>query len=554
MGYRRDELRFNGWGLRRKTFDLRGRDDDVWAFVKGALGMSELPSTPPVALDGLELPAVRLNDAVLARLRAIVSEERVAVGHFERAFHAVGKSYYDVLRIRAGDLPGVPDAVVYPESHAEVLQLLAYCSDQRVAVVPFGGGSSVVGGVEANRGAEQAGVVTLDTTRMDRCLDIDETSHTATFQTGIYGPALEEKLGARGYTLGHFPQSFEFSTLGGWIAARGVGQQSNRYGAAAKLMVAAKVATPTGEWITLPFPQSAAGPDLNHLIAGSEGALGVITEVTVKIRPIAETRDFISFLFRSWESGARAVRHMTQAELQLATLRLSDVAETHFYAGFQHVLKPSKVQDFALEALKVGGFGEPCVLMVGFEGRAATVRAAWRQAFATATRNGGLYVGRGPGNSWYQKRFEMPYLRSELMDRGVGIDTLETSTTWSNVDRLYGSVTRAIRNALQEGGHSGIVLAHMSHTYISGTSLYFTFLFPRDLDDEVGQWKKIKEAASRAIIENGGTISHHHGVGIDHARWLPHEKGELGIGVLEAAKAHVDPEGIMNPGKLLARA
>ena len=552
MRYRREALRFNGWGLNERTFALHGRDAAVWDFVRDAIGVRELPSTPAMALDAIALPEGQLPDAALARLREITDQDRVKTDSYERAFHAVGKSYFDMLRIRAGELPDAPDAVVYPKDHGEVQQVLSYCTERRIGVIPFGGGSSVVGGVEARRGAGHVGVVTLDTTLMDRLLDLDEVSHTATFQTGIYGPELEEVLRARGYTLGHFPQSFEFSTLGGWIAARGAGQQSNRYGSAVKQLVAARVATPSGEWRTQPFPASAAGPDLNHVLAGSEGALGVITEATVKVHPLAESRDFVSFLFRSWQSGLEAVRRITQAELRVSTLRLSDVDETHFYGGFKNVLEPSKVQEVALGALGKAGFDQPCVLMVGFEGAPAAVKMAWRHAFAIATKSGGLYVGRSPGNSWYEKRFDMPYFRDPLMDHGVGIDTLETCTTWSNVPRLYAAVTRAIRGAIEATGKKGIVLAHISHTYLEGTSLYFTYLFARDLEDEVGQWHTIKDAASDAITENGGTISHHHGVGTDHVRWLPKEKGELGMAILEAAKARVDPEGIMNPGKLLA--
>lgn len=549
MGYTREELRFNGWGLKRKSFDLRGRDHEVWAFVEEVLGLTELPSTPALPLEELDLPAVRLKEETLAALREIT--DRVSTDAYERAFHAVGKSYFDLLRIRRGELSDLPDAVVYPADHDEVMALLAYCAEHRVSVVPFGGGSSVVGGVEARCGEGHAGVLTLDLTRMARLLEIDETSLTATFEAGIYGPELEELLEARGYTVGHFPQSFEFSTLGGWIAARGAGQQSNRYGAAAKLLVGARVATPAGEWRTKPFPNSAAGPDLNQMIAGSEGTLGVITEATVKIHALAESRDFISFLFRSWESGAAAVRKITQAELPVSTLRLSDVDETRFYSEFRNVLKPSKAQEVALKALRAGGYDEPCVLMVGFEGAAGSVRAAWRRAFAIATREGGLFVGRGPGKSWYENRFAMPYLRDPLMDRGVGIETLETSTRWSNVGRLYRAVRGAIQGTMEDCGHPGIVLAHISHTYATGPSLYFTFLFPRDLEDEIGQWRAMKEAASRAISENGGTISHHHGVGIDHAHWMSAEKGELGIGMLQAAKDRLDPQGIMNPGKLI---
>ncbi|MFK7986545.1 MAG: FAD-binding oxidoreductase [Sandaracinaceae bacterium] len=551
MAYRRDELRFNGWGLRDKSFDLRGRDAEVWAFVREALEMPELPSTPPVDLDGVRLPDSRLSAVARTALAGSVSPDGCFETPYERAFHAVGRSYFDLLRIRSGHLSGAPDAVVYPASHDEVAAVLACCADHGLAVVPFGGGSSVVGGVEASGG--ERGLVTLDTTRMTRLLDLDEVSHTATFESGIYGPELESVLDRRGFTMGHFPQSFEFSTLGGWIAARGAGQQSNRYGGAAKLLVGARVATPAGDWRTQAHPASAAGPDLNHVIAGSEGTLGVITEATVKIHPHAEARDFISFLFRSWEDGVEAVRRITHAELPVSTLRLSDVDETRFYGSFKQVLKPSRAQELGQKALGVAGFDQPCVLMVGFEGATAQVRLSWRQAFATATKAGGVFVGRGPGNSWYENRFEMPYLRDPLMDHGVGIDTLETATVWSNVPRLYAGVTGALRRTMASRGHTGIVLAHLSHTYAAGTSLYFTFLFPRDLDDAVGQWRALKNAASDAIREHGGTISHHHGVGVDHTPWVGDELGALGVGMLEAAKRSVDPAGIMNPGKLFPR-
>ena len=311
------------------------------------------------------------------------------------------------------------------------------------------------------------------------------------------------------------------------------------------------MATPEGELVTQPFPSSAAGPDLNPMIAGSEGTLGVITEATMKVHPLPESRDFVSFLFRDWESGALAVRRLVQAELPVATLRLSDVDETRFFGAFRSVLHPSKLQETAQKALGLGGYDEPCVLMVGFEGRSGQIRLARRHAFAVCAKNGGLFVGRGPGKSWYENRFEMPYLRDPLMDRGLAVDTLETSTTWSNLHRLYSAVRQAIRGAAEAKGRRAIVMAHISHSYLDGASLYFTYIFARDLDDEIGQWRAIKEAASETISQHGGTISHHHGVGTDHARWLEPEKGPLGIAMLEAAKRSVDPGGIMNPGKLL---
>ncbi|MGE0791605.1 MAG: FAD-binding oxidoreductase [Sandaracinaceae bacterium] len=547
MAYAREDLRFNGWGLDARTFEMHGREEALFDFVGEALG-GPLPYTPAAPLETMELPESRLDAAALAELAKLAPTH---TDKRERAFHAVGKSYYDMVRIRSGTLTVAPDAVVYPGSHDDVMTVLAWAAKRGIAVVPFGGGSSVVGGVEARGASDATPVVTLDTTRMRRLLALDDLSHTATFETGIYGPELEEVLEKRGYTLGHFPQSFEFSTLGGWIAARGSGQQSNRYGAAAKMLVGARVATPTGEMRTSPFPNSAAGPDLNQLIAGSEGILGVITEATMKIRPIAEARDFVSFLFRDFEEGTAAVRAMTQRGVDVSTLRLSDVDETHFYGELRHVLRPSGAQRWALKALGSAGFEKPCVLMVGFEGGSAHVKRSWRRALAIATSHRGLYVGRGPGRAWYQQRFAMPYLRDPLMDRGIGIDTLETSTWWSNVPTLYAAVTSAIRGALADWGSPGIVLAHLSHTYPTGTSLYFTFLFRRDADDPVGQWKSAKEAASRAISEHGGTISHHHGVGTDHVPWLAAEKGALGMAVLDAAKARVDPMRVMNPGKIL---
>jgi len=549
MPYARSELRWNGWGLRSKGFDLGGNDEAVWRFVRDAVGLDSLPETPAKALEEITLPACRLDDAVQASLAELVGGDHVHADDYERAFHALGRSYPDLIRLRRGDVAMAPDAVVYPGSTEEVLAVLRTCAEAGVAVVPFGGGSSVVGGVEGDPGEHRA-VVTLDTTRMRRMVALDPVSHTATFEAGVYGPDLEEQLGKRGFLLGHFPQSFEFSTLGGWIAARGAGQQSNRYGAANKWLVSAKVATPSGEWRTLPFPQSAAGPDLNEVIAGSEGTLGVICEATVKLHEQPEARDYRAYLFKSFEAGASAIRRIVQAEVPVAMMRLSDAEETYFFGTFKSLIHPpSAVTSAAEKVLDVAGFGDGrCVLMIGLEGEETMVRHAQRQTLALAVRAGGLPVGKGPGKAWFEQRFAMPYLRDPMLDRGLAVDTLETSTWWSNVPTLHREVRGAIREAL---GRKCAVLAHISHSYADGASLYFTFVFARDLEDELGQWTKVKRAASEAIAANGGTISHHHGVGRDHAEWFGPEKGELGVGLLDAAKAKLDPRGIMNPGKLL---
>jgi alkyldihydroxyacetonephosphate synthase len=552
MRYARERLRWNGWGSRDVSFDTQGRDREVWAFVRDAVGLEALPATPPLALENIELPAIRLSSSMVEALGAIVAPDRVRTDAYERAFHALGRSYYDLLRLRRGDLATAPDVVVYPDSAREVLDLLSFCDRNRISVIPFGGGSSVVGGVEGRCGAGHTGVVTCDTTMMDQIVEVDPVSRTATAQCGIYGPVLEEELAARGFTLGHYPQSFEFSTLGGWIAARGAGQLSNRYGKVDELLVAAKVATPRGEWRTRAFPASAAGPDLNQLIAGSEGTLGVITEATVRIHPIPDARKIGAFVFRDFDSGAAAVRQLVQGEVGAAMIRLSDADETRFYGRFRGAIEPHSGGTKLIEkALDLAGFGDKCVMMVAFEGGARAVRDGFRRALPIGVRAGGIFVGESPGRAWWKRRFELPYLRDPMLDHGVGVDTLETSTEWANVSRLHRAVCDAIRGAITASGSAGVVMGHISHSYLDGASLYFTFVFARDLGREVEQWKAIKEAASRAIVENAGTISHHHGVGTDHASYMAGEKGPIGMDLLRAAKAKIDPHGVMNPDKLV---
>ncbi|MAQ18591.1 MAG: alkylglycerone-phosphate synthase [Sandaracinus sp.] len=553
MPHSREELRWNGWGLRSQGFDLKGNDAAVWDFVRRTIGLAELPATPPVPLAQVDLPESRLDESLVDALRASLGAAKVKLGDYERAFHAMGRSYADLVRLRAGELGDtVPDAVVYPETEAEVADVLAQCAAAGVAVVPFGGGSSVVGGVEAQKAADQTGVVTLDTTLMAKLLDLDPVSHTATFQAGIYGPDLEAELQRRGFTLGHYPQSFEFSTLGGWIAARGAGQQSNRYGCADEWTVGVRLITPEGEWRTLPFPHSAAGPDLNELVAGSEGTLGVITEATVRIHELPAKRDYRAYLFKSFEAGVAAVRRIVQAEIPVAMMRLSDPDESHFFGSFKGLLKPpGTVESAGEKALAAAGYGDGrAVLMIGLEGDPLDVRHSLARTMAAAVREGGLPVGTGPGKAWYEQRFAMPYLRDPMLDRGVGIDTLETSTQWSKVPTLYAAVRRAIRSSL---GPDAAILTHVSHSYTDGCSLYFTFFFARDLEDPMGQWRQVKRAASDAIAESGGTISHHHGVGTDHAEWFRPEKGPLAIEMLRAAKERLDPANILNPGKLFER-
>lgn len=553
----RRSLRWNGWGLAHQTFDLGSRELDVWAWVASQLGMPTLPSRPARALPDVALPASQLGEADLAWLAEIVGAEHVKSDRYERAFHARGKSYLDILALRAGDLGTAPDAVVYPGSAEQVQALLERCDREGLAVVPFGGGSSVVGGVNGLRREGQRGVVTVDMTRMCRVLSLDTVSQTARVEAGVYGPALERTLQREGYTLGHYPQSFEFSTLGGWIAARGAGQQSYRYGKAEKWLVSAELATPRGPWRSEGFPASAAGPNLTQIVAGSEGLLGIITAATVKLHRVPEVSDYRGYLFRGLEQGVDAVRAVLQAEIPVAMLRLSDASETHFLSSFsaaQH--PPGRIERIATRALAMRGYGDSrCLLLVGLEGDRESVLESGVRVRCLLERHGAQHVGRGPGRKWYSKRFMMPYMRDPMLDRGIAVETLETSARWSDLLDLYRGVTLAIRGALRDHAAGpaarALVMCHVSHGYADGASLYFTMVFPQKQGAEVEQWLAIKKAATDAIVANRGTISHHHGVGTDHAPWLAREKGPVGAALLAGLKASLDPNGTLNPGKVL---
>lgn len=552
-------LRWNGWGTTEHQSPLPPGAPE-WDWIRRTLSMSSLPETPPVPLDELRLPPCRLDQQVLARLRGAVGSHQLRTDDYERAFHARGRSYQDLLYLRAGKLDAVPDAVVYPRSTDEVLAVVKLCADQDIALIPYGGGSSVVGGINAVAKSPDGAVVTLDMTDMTRVSQIDTISMTARIEAGIYGPALEQQLQAHGVTLGHYPQSFEYSTLGGWIAARGAGQQSDRYGKAEDWLVSATLATPGGLWITEDAPASAAGPNLNQLVAGSEGTLGVICEAKVKVHEIPARKDYRGYLFRSFAAGLEAARRIHHADIPVAMVRLSDAPETRFMQAFSSsaasLIKARVKARLQRAYLRLKGFSpEACLMLIGHEGREGTV--AWAQTQAEAICRGldALPLGTGPGERWYRTRFSTPYSRDPMLDRGIGVDTLETSTRWSNVaalhDRVVSAILGAMRANMPERDARGIVMAHVSHSYPDGASLYFTFVFPRQLDREIEQWRALKRAASDAIATGGGTISHHHGIGTDHLAWLPEEKGTIGMSLLKAMKREMDPTGILNPGKLL---
>jgi alkyldihydroxyacetonephosphate synthase len=538
-------MRWWGWG---DAAHPPGLPAHALEFLRETVGLAERPR-PPVALSRVRLPASTISPATLAALRAIVGAEHLRDTHSERVLHAAGKGYPDLVRLRAGEPDGAPDAVLYPGSHEQLRALLGLCVRSSLAIVPFGGGTSVVGGVAPLRGSHD-GVLALDTSRMADILELDERSATVRVQGGIRAPALERRLTAHGLTLGHFPQSFEYVSLGGCAATRSAGQASSGYGAIEKMILGLRLAAPAAE-IALPaIPASAAGPGMRQLLVGSEGTLGVISELDLRVRPAPRERIYEGVFFESFAAGEETLRMLAREHALPDVTRLSDEQETRMSLALAGT---AGVKDrLGRTYLRLRGYGGGCLAIIGFEGDGEELACRRRRAHAIVSRNGGLAVGRAPGEAWLKSRFAAPYLRDELLTHGVMVETLETAAQWSDVTALHRSVSAAIVSALSGGvGGEALVMCHLSHVYETGASLYFTLLARQREGNELGQWRAVKQAAGEAIVAGGGTITHHHGVGHDHAPWMTREIGDGGVAALRALKAQLDPAGIMNPGKLL---
>jgi alkyldihydroxyacetonephosphate synthase len=536
--------RWWGWAEPRDAPHL---PDAGFARLGKEIGLPSGAVGSRVELDEVELPDRVLPTAVADALAAAIGAENVRTDRLGRIAHAVGKSYPDLIRIRSGDASGAPDAVLFPGSAAELASVLAACAEHGVAVVPFGGGTSVVGGVEALRGGFD-NVVTLDLERLDG-LEVDRRSLLATLGAGLRAPRAEALLNAQGLTLGHFPQSYELASIGGYVATRSAGQASTGYGRIDELVRGVRLVAPAGELVVKPFPASAAGPALRELVVGSEGALGVIAEATLAVRPEPAERRYEGWSFRTFEEGAEAFRRLEQAHASPDVARLSDKEETRLALAL--AASGSLTQRAGLAYIRARGHAGGCLVITGYEGSAASVARRARRARTVLSRSGGLRLGSSPGQSWLRNRYMGPYQRDLLLDRGVAVETLETAATWSDIHRVHGAVGDALRSALAARGTPAVVGCHISHLYPSGASLYFTWLARQEHGAELDQWRAAKAAATDAIVASGGTLTHHHAVGRDHAPWLRHEVGDLGVAALRAVKAELDPRGIMNPGKLL---
>lgn len=516
----------------------------------------ELPAHGAAFLENLVGTGQRLKDATLGQVLVQVPESRLSRRHplisvdaEVRVRHARGQSLPDWLAMRSGEFGVFPDGVALPETAAQIRELLAWAREQDAIVIPYGGGTSVAGHINPVESAKP--VLTLSLERMTQLLDLDEQSQIATFGPGANGPQVEAQLRARGYTLGHFPQSWELSTLGGWVASRSSGQQSLRYGRIEQLFAGGKVETFAGTLDIPTFPASAAGPDLRELILGSEGRFGVISEVKVRVTKLAEQEKFFAVFLPSWQQALAGIRALVQARIPLSMLRLSNAIETETQLALAgHPEQIALLEKYlALRGARAG----KCMLTFGVTGNRSQNALSVKQAKKLLKSFGGVFTGTLLGKKWAENRFRFPYLRHGLWEAGYAVDTLETATDWNNVDHLLNQVEASLRQGLAEEGERVHVFTHLSHVYGQGSSIYTTYVFrPGDrYETTLARWTKLKRAASQTIAANRGTISHQHGVGRDHAPYLAAEKGELGMAALKAMAQHFDPESRLAPGVLL---
>jgi alkyldihydroxyacetonephosphate synthase len=525
-------MKWNAWGDPDAAKPL---SDGIRSLLEQALGVDAQPRAE------LEIDEVRLRPSALAAgdrdaLSAIVGNPHVITDDRGRLLRAGGKSTLDLLRRRDSGEQDAPDAVVVPGDEAEVAGVLAHCARQRIAVVPFGGGTSVVGGVDPVRAGFTA-VVSLDLRRLDQLHQLDPISGEAELGAGVTGPDAEKLLAAQGFSLGHFPQSFQFATIGGFAATRSSGQGSAGYGRFDDMVRGVRAVTPAGVLDLGRAPASAAGPDLRQLVVGSEGVFGVITRVRVRVHPVPEVTRHEAWSFPDFSTGAAALRAVVQTGAGPTVLRLSDEAETGVNLATSESIGEQSI---------TGG----CLAITTFEGTAAHAQSRHDETRAVLEAHGGTSLGEEPARAWEHGRFNAPYLRDALLSAGALCETLETATNWSNVPALKDAVTGALTEALAESGTPALVLCHISHVYPTGASLYFTVVAGQR-GNPIEQWRTAKAAASEAMVRTGGTITHHHAVGADHRPWMTDEIGDLGVAVLRAVKATLDPTGILNPGKLI---
>ncbi|MBW1836527.1 MAG: FAD-binding oxidoreductase [Deltaproteobacteria bacterium] len=528
---------WNGWGDATVSVDLSVK---AHTLLRELLGQGNVRADYPLEKYIDRIPASRLPHHPL-----------ISTQPKKRLDHSHGQSLSDWIGLRGGTLQRFPDGVALPVTLEDVTEILDFSKKHNIVIIPFGGGTSVVGHLQVPE--ENRPVLSLSLKGLNRLIELNPANLLATFESGVLGLELERQLMAKGFTLGHYPQSFEFSSLGGWVVTRSSGQQSSHYGSIEQLFAGGELITPGGLLRIPPFPGSAAGPDLRHLVLGSEGRMGVLTRVLVRISKIPEKDDVYGIFFPSWDHGRDAVRALAEMGIPYSMIRLSNSAET-----MTNLTLVGQEKQVALlkRYLRLRGIPDTkaCMCLIGFTGTRRLVKTARRESFSILHQHKGVYVGKAMGEAWKKNRFRAPYLRNTLWDNGYAVDTVETAVTWDKVTPTLKAIENVIEGSLAPWNEKIHVFSHLSHIYSTGSSIYSTFIFRlADTPEEtLERWKTIKKAVSQTIVKAGGTISHQHGVGVDHKPYLEAEKGSIGIGILKQLFAHTDPEKRMNPSKLLS--
>jgi alkyldihydroxyacetonephosphate synthase len=549
-------MKWWGWGLEGVGFHHEDKPGFA-PFILDSLALdlhtAKVIGTP--SFGAMTVPKSIATAALTKSITDIVGEKYITTDDMERVVHTFGKSLRDLVRIRANDIKRAPDVVVYPADEDEVRKIVDAAVAADAVIIPFGGGSNIAGSLEP-LATEKRAVISLDLGRMNRVIEIDADSGLARIEAGALGPDLEEQLAEKGWTIGHFPDSFTHSTLGGWIATRSSGMQSDKYGDIADITRGLRLVRADGTLVIRAIPSASNGPSVREMILGSEGRLGIITEATVQVHRVPEKRDVFAYFFPTWEVGLKAMQAIAESDATPSITRISDSPETKFSLATSK--ESHGVSKFLAGSLlpwlmrrKGWNLDDICLSFIGYEGGDAHAKKQKKLVDKIVKAHGGMGVGKGPGILYDQKKFDTPYLRDFLLDRGAAGDVSESAAPWSKLAGLHDGVVKAAYGAFDEIGIKGLIISHLSHSYHSGACLYFTFGFVfggRPLEE----YDIVKRAIQQAFIDNGGSISHHHGVGLEHAPWLEQDISTSGVAVMRGLFDSADPKGTFNPGKVIA--
>ncbi|WP_296139342.1 FAD-binding oxidoreductase [uncultured Tessaracoccus sp.] len=544
-----------GWGEEGRGYSAEGRPKFA-PFVKKMVGLDIEAHVDPVPeLSSFDIPASRLGDELRGQLEAIVGPEYLVTDDETRVTCGYGRGVRDLMRVRRGDFGRLPDVIVYPADEDEVQRIVDTVVDADGVVIPFGGGSNIVASTEALPDEERQ-VVLVNMGRMDQVLEIDEEAGLARIQAGVYGPHMEEQLQARGWTMGHQPDSFVWSTLGGWIATRSSGMQSDKYGDIADITRGLRMVMPGRVLELRPLPSSSSGPSVREMVLGSEGRLGIITEAWMDVHRIPEVREIQAYFFPDYHAGLKACQEIVASDAEVMMARVSDAIETQYIManGKESSSKLSKLASTAIQkVMEAKGWDLEGFAMsfIGFEGSANHVRYEKGLVGKIVRRHGGFGVGSGPGKLYDQKKYDTPYIRDFMLDRGLICDVSETTTPWSKVAEVYERTREAFFTALESIGRRGTVFCHLSHSYHSGACQYFTFVVNDTSDDAERSYDTCKRAIQQSFMDHHGTVSHHHGVGEEHSPWMDQDISPAGVHIQRTLFEGIDPGRNLNPGKVV---